>query len=267
MRFIGFIAVMLVMGTAFPARGGITVTSYDTQAQANAYAPLDQSSFYAQDDHPNASPAVGDVSGNWTGTNVGGSTPTWNMIASAHIDTVTTATPNSLTIADSGSYSYEIKTFAGFVDPSRSVTLYGPGAGADYQCVFTIDSPASYSISGQLNHNGSFIFGSSSAGTLVDSENPGAAPKTISLSGTIPPGQYGIDANASNGGPTPLPDGINDVTRAGGFGNLTFSLQVPEPNFRAASLLALVALLCSRVARVYRCSSVSRACNSGRVGL
>src|SRR4051794_33997995 len=90
------LAILILCSTALLVRAGVSVSSFDTQAEANAYAPLDQSAYFSTDDKPNVSPAIADVSADWMGTNVGGSTSTWEMLASSHISTSTTATANAL---------------------------------------------------------------------------------------------------------------------------------------------------------------------------
>ena len=176
------------------------------------------------------SPATADVSDDWSGTNAGGSTNTWRMVAAAHIGTTTNANASNLTITGSGSFSYEITTVAGFVDPSRTTTLYGPGAAGAYECDFSIDAPATYAIAAKLNQYSVIQFGSVSSGDIVYQFNFGATPHPFSFSGNIQPGQYFVRANAGLGGPTPLNDGINDVTRSGSFDNFSFSVLVPEPS-------------------------------------
>src|SRR5438093_1290327 len=109
MRFSAVALGLLVACCAAPcALGTITVSSYDTQAQANAYAPLDRSAYFATDDKPNISPASANVAADWAGTNIGGSTNTWEMITSAHINGTTVATANSLLITGAGSFGYTI---------------------------------------------------------------------------------------------------------------------------------------------------------------
>src|SRR5438552_14783221 len=157
---------MSISGVASTVGAGISVSSYDTQAQANAYAPLSQASYYDTHDLPNMSPATAAVSDDWSGTNAGGSTNTWRMVAAAHIGTTTNANASNLTITGSGSFSYEITTVAGFVDPSRTTTLYGPGAAGAYECDFSIDAPATYAIAAKLNQYSVIQFGSVSSGDI-----------------------------------------------------------------------------------------------------
>src|SRR5213595_148401 len=118
--FPGFVTLLSVASTASAA---ITVSSFDTQAQTNAYAPLDRSQYFATDDKPNTSPATANVSADWTGTNIGGSTTTWEMITSAYANTTTNMTPISLSITGAGSFSYTINTTTGFVEPTSVTTL------------------------------------------------------------------------------------------------------------------------------------------------
>jgi hypothetical protein len=227
--FVHLLVVFLFCGAVLPVRAGVSVSSYHTEAQANGYAPLDQSAYYVDDNHPNASPATGDVSGNWTGTNAGGGVPTWNMVATANINTATTAIESSLTITAAGSFSYEMKTFAGFLDPSRSTTLYVPGAAADYESQFIIDSPGRYSMSVILNRFSIVHLSSFTNGDIVNENNFGSIPRSLSFAGILQPGQYSLQADAGNAGPIPLNDGVNDITRSGSFTGFSFSVQVPEP--------------------------------------
>src|SRR5438876_3559599 len=123
-----------ILGAIASARASITVTSYQTIALTNAYAPLDQSAYFDRKVLTNVSPAVADVSDDWTGTNIGGSTATWHWVGSAHTSSITTFSANSLTITGAGSFSYDLTTTAAFVEPTSVTTLYGPGSAANYEC-------------------------------------------------------------------------------------------------------------------------------------
>jgi hypothetical protein len=235
---------VLVCGLASLARAGVSVSSYDSQAQANAYAPLDKSAYFATDDHPNVSPAAANVSGNWSGTNIGGSTNTWHMVTSANISTTTASTPSSLTITGGGGFSYDITTVTGFVDPTSVTTLYSPGAAGDYQCYFNTDTPTNYVVSAQLSGYSLIQFFSVTNGTLfLNRIDSGGSPILLNASGTIPAGQYGIRANASLGGPN-LPVGINHFAASGSFNNFAFSVQTPEPT--TSGVLILLAVIAAR---------------------
>src|SRR5205823_3992103 len=98
----------------------------------------------------NTSPAVVDVSDDWTGTNVGGATTTWHWVGASHAETTTTFDATNLAVAGAGSFSYELTTTSGFVDPTSTGTVYGPGGAADYQCYFTLNTPATYRATGQI---------------------------------------------------------------------------------------------------------------------
>src|SRR5438045_2125543 len=90
------VALMLGCAAGSPAVARITVTSYTTAAGTNAYAPLSQDQYFDQKTLTNVSPAVADVSDDWTGTNIGGSTSTWHWIGSTQTSSVTTFTANTL---------------------------------------------------------------------------------------------------------------------------------------------------------------------------
>src|SRR5262245_23235826 len=121
-------AIVLLCAAAHVATAGVTVSAIDTLATANAYAPFDKSSYYVTDDKPNVSPAVAEVSGDWTGTNAGGAVQTWHMTTSSHASSATSLTQNTLSITGDGSFSYHISTSAGFVEPTSADGVYGPGA-------------------------------------------------------------------------------------------------------------------------------------------
>ena len=228
------LVAIFACGIVSSARAGVTVTSIDTQAQANAYAP-DQQTYFADDDHPNVSPASASVSDNWSGTNIGGSETTWNMVASAQIVTTTTATPTNLNITGSGSFAYNISTTAGFVDPTTVMTLFGPEAAGDYQCYFTLDAPAAYTLNASLMGSSEVYFASFQTGLIFQKDQFAASTILASQSGTIPAGSYEIRGNASFGGPTPLGANTN-IKESGSITNFLFSVQVPEPTFLAAIL-------------------------------
>jgi len=121
----------IVLSGASSALAGITVTSYQTLAGANAWAPLGGTQYVDQERAENVSPASVSAAGDWTGTNAGGTTPTWQFVGSAQAVSTTTFDANSLTVTSAGSFAYEITTSPGFVDP-RSVSILSPGAGANY---------------------------------------------------------------------------------------------------------------------------------------
>jgi hypothetical protein len=246
MRFRVFsVVILLICSGVTPVRAGTTVSSFDTQAQANAYAPLDKSAYFLDDSKHNVSPAVGDVVGDWTGTNVGGTETTWHMTASAHASSTTTITSNSLSITGAGSFSYEIATTAGFSEPLQHAVLYTPGANTGTGAVFTIDQPATYSLSATIS-GVSGIALQSFPGTIIFAQDHfGPLAKQVSTSGTIAPGKYQVGITANAGGPSGLPNGINDILEAGAFSSFTFFVQVPEPSAGVMGL-CLIHVLKSR---------------------
>src|SRR5262245_22068103 len=106
--------VVTLLGFVAPARGGITVSSYGASALTNAYAPLDRSAYFNEQDANNISPALADVSADWTGTNIAGATTTWHWAGSAHAVSTTTFDGKSLSLTGAGSFSYDLTTTAGF---------------------------------------------------------------------------------------------------------------------------------------------------------
>src|SRR5690242_9098083 len=84
------------------ARAGITVTSFTTTAETNAYAPFSKAQYYDEQPLANVSPAVADVSADWTGTNVGGTTPTWHWVGASHTESSTSFDANVLTVTGAG---------------------------------------------------------------------------------------------------------------------------------------------------------------------
>jgi hypothetical protein len=154
---------IVVLG-AVPASGQITVTSFTTTAGQNAYAPFSQAQYFDKKTLANASPATVDVSDDWTGTNVGGTTTTWHWVGASHIQTSTSFDTTSLTVTGAGSFSYDMTTTNDFVDPIRSGGVYTPAAGADYQCYFTLDVPATYRATGRIAGFGIAFLSSSEMG-------------------------------------------------------------------------------------------------------
>src|SRR4051812_7111369 len=91
-------SLVLLISIVAPAGAGVTVSSYRTVAGTNAYAPLSQAMYFDKKTLNNTSPAVVDVADDWTGTNDGGSTNTWQWVGSAHVSTTTSFSSNNLTI-------------------------------------------------------------------------------------------------------------------------------------------------------------------------
>jgi hypothetical protein len=233
----------LLAGITLPVAAMLSVTSFDTEAQANAYAPLSKAMYYDVQDMPNISPASASVSDNWSGTNIGGSTNTWNMVTSANISTTTTVGPNSLAVTGGGGFNYNITTTAAFVDPTSVTTLYVPGADGSYGCFFTVDAPASYTISGQLIGSSTIYFASTLGNVIFQQQHFGTLTKTINVSGIILPGQYQISAGADQSGPSGLSPGINNVLQSGSLNNFSFTLQVPEPSLLVVTFTSAMFIL------------------------
>jgi hypothetical protein len=236
----------LCWGMSLPVRAGVSVSSFETQAQANAYAPLDQSAYYSDDSKYNTSPAVGNINADWSGTNVGGSDTTWHMTASVHTESTTTFTPSSLSMTGAGSFAYNITTTSGFSEPLQHETMFVPGTNSGIVTYFTIDQPATYSISATLGRDGGVQLGSPN-GVVFSQDNLTSIPKVAANSGLIGPGQYQIGAGTGASGPSGLPNGVNHITMNGSFSNFTFTLQVPEP--ACISVLALAFGFARRRAR------------------
>jgi hypothetical protein len=220
---------LLMLTLVSPALAGITVTSYSTVALTNAWAPVGGTQYFERQELLNVSPAFAQTSGDWMGTNAGGSTNTWHYVGSAEIISTTTFDSNKFTVATAGSFGYEITTTADFVDP-RSSTVFTPGAAASYNGFFTADVPVAYSMNGQLNQRSRVQLNSvgGGVGIVFDQSNPTPNPISLDLTGTLPPGQYRILINASLGASN-LPNGVNNYARSGSFQDVVFTVQVPEP--------------------------------------
>jgi hypothetical protein len=234
-------AALALCCVAAPARAGINVASYQTVALTNAYAPLSQAQYFDRQARVNISPAVADVSDDWTGTNIGGSTPTWHWVGSAHTSTATTISADSLTITGAGSFSYDLTTTADFIDPTSAALLYTPGSAADFSSSFEISAPGTFSVQMQLSQFSLVHLDSQENGIVFDRLNATTVPVPFGLSGTVPPGHYHLQANASHAGPNLFP-GQNHIAYSGSFDNFSFSVQVPEP----ASFAIVIALALSR---------------------
>jgi hypothetical protein len=249
MRFQFCLVAAVVLGGLTPVRAGITVSTSDTGAQTNAYAPLDKSAYYAIDQKSFTSPATADVAQDWVGTNVGGSTNTWHMVASAHINTTTSIAANSYTVTASGSFSYSISTTADFIDPTTVTTIFIPADSAGYQGIFTIDVPGTYVLSATLGHHTGVSLSSFTTGTVYNKLYSGAQTFTVSQFGTIPAGMYQV--TASEGSATSFLPGENEFADAGSFSDFSFSLQVPEPSLPLMAVLALVSCAHWRLRRPF----------------
>ena len=208
---------LLVWALASPALAGITVTDYRTVALTNAFAPLSQNQYFAQETLVNVSPALAEVSGDWMGTNAGGTTITWHFVGSSRATSTTAVDADSYTVTAAGSFAYEINTTADFIDP-RSSSIYAPGGAANYRGFFELDGPATYTVSVQLNQDSGVSLGSFETGFIFDHFNAGNIPVLFQMTGTIPAGRYQILATTGLG--TPLfPNGVNHFDASGGFGS------------------------------------------------
>jgi hypothetical protein len=232
-------ARLVVVALASPALAGITVTSYQTVGQVNGYAPTSQTKFFEQQTLTNISPAHAEVSGDWMGTNAGGSTITWHYVGSAQTTSTTSFDSDSLTVTAAGSFAYTVDTTAEFVDPGSS-TIFRPGAAANYEALFNTDVPTTYTISAQLNLRGRVRLSSFEHGVEFDRFNPSPTPIIVNLGGTIAPGRYHILVTASLGAPN-LPNGVNHFSASGSYENVVFTVRVPEPSALGA-VIAIIAL-------------------------
>lgn len=243
---LGVLGLVVVSCLTGLGRAGITVTSYQTVAGTNAFAPLSQAEYFQQQILTNVSPAVADVAGDWTGTNVGGTETTWHWIGAAHASTTTAFDCSSLTITADASFSWDISTTADFYDPGRVLSLYEPGSGANEQCHFSLDGPATYNLSVQLNRLSSVSL-RSSAGQIVSRLNTGTGPVIVTSDGTLPAGDYQITIGTGLAG-LGFIQGANHEVESGSFSDFMFSVQVPEPiNAAIGPFVAL--LLLQRVPR------------------
>src|SRR5689334_9330281 len=148
-----FAVLVILAARVSPAFAGLVVTSYQTVALTNAYAPLSQDQYFAQQTLANVSPDTANVSGDWMGPNAGGSTPTWHWVGMSQATSTTAFDANSLTVTAAGSFAYQLDTTADFIDPSSN-TIYTPSGAANYDDFFNLDTPSSYSIVAQLNMQG-----------------------------------------------------------------------------------------------------------------
>jgi hypothetical protein len=218
---------------ATSARGQITVGTFTTTAETNAYAPVSQAQYFDQKTLTNTSPATADVSDDWTGTNVGGTATTWHWIGASHIQSSTLFDPTSLTVTGAGSFSYDMTTTADFVDPIRSGGVYTPGGAADYHCYFTLEGAATYRARGQLSQDAVFFLGSTETGFIFNITSGGSPTRSVDLSGVIPAGHYEIRANTSLS-MGQVSSGVNHRVASGSFADFNFTVAVPEPTSIAA---------------------------------
>ena len=230
---------------ASPALGGLVVTSYRTVAQTNGFAPVSQAQYFAEQRLENVSPALAEVSGDWTGPNADGTPDTWHFVGSSRATSTTTITPDNYTVEAAASFAYVINTTSAFVDP-RSTSIFGPGGAASYNGFFEADVPLSYTIAAQLNQRGRVRLSQIGVGggEIFDENNVDVTPRLLHFSGTIQPGQYRFLATTGLGAMN-LSNGINAYARSGSFESLVFSVRVPEPNMIGFGTV-LVAMLIRR---------------------
>jgi hypothetical protein len=224
-----WLAGMVMCATvAPPALGGLVVTSYRTVASTNGYAPVSQAQYFAEQRLENVSPAIAEVSGDWTGPNADGTPNTWHFVGTSRATSTTTITADSYTVEAAASFAYQVDTTADFIDP-RSTSVFGFGVAAQYRGFFETDVPIMYSITARLNQQVDVRL-SLIGGTIIFNEsNPSSTPRILTLAGTIPPGRYQFLAGTGLSGPI-LPNGINHFGASGSVENLVFTVRVPEPN-------------------------------------
>jgi hypothetical protein len=219
----------VILGSDIPVRAGISVSSYDTSAQTNAYAPLDKSSYFTSLEKPNTTPATVDVEEDWSGTNAGGIAETWRWIGAAHANSMTNISANALTISGAGSFSYDLSTNSDFTDPTQVSTLFSPLASSGYLCHFSTNVPTAYSLSVQLQgHSGVQLFSLKDGTFVVNETHFGGLPTMVAASGVLPAGDFVVSPAANLAAPI-LPSGMNHVTGSGSYNDLLFSLNIPEP--------------------------------------
>lgn len=228
--------IFLSIGAA-QASGGLVVTSYNTLASANGYAPVSREEYFAEQQLDNVSPAIAEVSGDWTGPNANGTPNTWHFVGNARATSTTTITPDSYTAEASASFAYTVDTTAAFSDPS-STSIFGPGATAQYNGYFETDVPLIYTLTCQLNQRGRAYLLSFQGTLHFNFSNPNTTPQMVNLTGTIPAGRYRFFAGSGLGAAN-LPSGVNQYVRSGSVEALTFSVRVPEPVVGGVALAIL----------------------------
>jgi hypothetical protein len=234
------LAALLVAILAPQASAGITVTSYQTVAETNGYAPSLQGPYFAQQTLENLSPALAEVSGDWTGPNADGTPDTWHFVGTSQASSTTAFDANSYTVTAAGSFVYELNTSADFVDPRPSV--FSPGGAANYRGFFAIDTAARYVLSIRLNQYSGVSLGSFESGFIFNQFNSSANPVMVQFTGTIAAAHYQILATTGTG-PANLPNGINHESASGSFEDLTFVVQVPEPTAFTVGVTIVLGLM------------------------
>jgi hypothetical protein len=241
MRFL-LILVVLQICVGSPVWAGVTVSSFQTVALNNAYAPLSRAAYFDKITLTGISPANLALANDWSGTNKAGMDTTWHTVMSATASSTTTFNQNSLVVSGSGSFGYDLTTTSAFVDPAGQGTVFSPGAAGNYECYFTLDTSTAYDLSIQLTgHSTVRFFLVSPFSYIVNENHLDGTTMDLHSSGMIKPGQYGIQVSSSFGVPN-LNSGVNHVDEFGSFDQLSFSVQVPEPiigSFLYAWLLSL----------------------------
>ena len=222
------LAGLIAWAGASPALGGLSVTSYYTLAQTNGYAPVSQAQYFAEQRLENVSPALAEVSGDWTGPNADGTPDTWHFVGTARATSTTTITADSYSVTGAASFAYTLDTTAAFIDPA-STSIFGPSGNALYEGFFQTDVPLDYALAAQLNQRGRVRLVRFGGPEIFDERNSTVVPRLLSLAGTIPPGQYGFFGAAGLGLGNQF-NGVNHQERSGSFENLFFTVRVPEPN-------------------------------------
>src|SRR5438552_13913359 len=98
-----WLSLAMACAAVSPAVAGITVTSFQSTAHANGYAHS-PAEYYDTQQVNNVSPAMVSVLDDWTGTNEGGTDPTWHMTASANLQTTTNFDAQGLSATGSGTF-------------------------------------------------------------------------------------------------------------------------------------------------------------------
>jgi hypothetical protein len=239
------ISGVIVGLVALPAMGGLVVTSYETVALTNGYAPS-FNQYYSEQIVTNLSPAVADVSGDWTGPNVDGTPNTWHFVGSSRATSTTTITPDTYSFQAAGSYAYELNTNAAFVNPAGTV-LTASGA-ATYRGIFESDAPLSYTLTADLIKGCRVSLIRVNFGIVFNEGNFTTTPRTLSLAGTLPAGRYQIFGATGLSAPN-LTDGVHHFATSGNFENLLFSARIPEPGALGLAVALGIAFALKRHAK------------------
>ncbi len=227
MRILPLGLLMTLAASVSPGLAGITVTSYSTLAQTNGFAPSFQGPYYEQQTLTSITPALAQVSGDWTGPNADGTPNTWHWVGSSRSSSTTTFDANSYTVTAAGSFEYQLDTTAAFVDPRPSVLT--PTGAANYEGFFTTDSMLAYSIIGELTQRARVQLNTSSGTIIFFQSNQTSVPVSVNFTGIIPAGQYRVLITTGLSAPA-LPNGVNHYEASGRYTDLIFNVQIPEPS-------------------------------------